>query len=280
MMYPYQDGKHPNLSFTCEVGPKSLPFLDVQVDFAGCPVFSVFRKPTFTGLLLNFDALCPNSWKKALVFCFLKRAFVICSNWSLFHKEVLKLKRTFVLNGYSEDFFNHAVNRFLSKCLVSSNDVPRRDSIQYTLVLPYFGKISDKFRLQFRRLSRKYNLDCRLVFKPFKVSTYFSLKSVVPDVLKSCLVYKYVCSKDSTQIYIGKTKRHFLTRIREHGTSNSAITGHCNLCSCFSINNFSVLRCTNSEYDAVIAEALFIRKIRPSLNNTISNSGQSTFLKL
>ena len=139
------------------------------------------------------------------------------------------------------------------------------------MVLPYFGKISDKFRFQFRRLSRKYNLDCRLVFKPFKVSTYFSLKSVVPDVLKSCLVYKYVCSKDSTQIYIGKTKRHFLTRIREHGTSNSAITGHCNSCSCFSINNFSVLRCTNSEYDAVIAEALFIRKIRPSLNNTISN---------
>ena len=54
---------HPNLRFTEEIGPSTLPFLDTTIslpDIDGGTVTSrVYRKPTFTGLMLNFNAMCP-----------------------------------------------------------------------------------------------------------------------------------------------------------------------------------------------------------------------------
>ena len=146
--------------------------------------------------------------------------------------------------------------------------------------LPYFGVYSDKFRHQFHRFCKRFNIDCNIVFKPFKVSEYFSLKSALPDSLKSCLVYQYICSNDSTHRYIGKTKRHFLTRIREHQTSASAIRDHCASCGCFNSSNFKVLRVCATDYEAVITEAILIRSESPSLNNTLSSHGSSVFLTL
>ena len=56
---------HPSLSFTMEEeNNKKLPFLDVLVE-RGESVFhaSVYRKPTFTGLYLSWDAFVPRSRK-------------------------------------------------------------------------------------------------------------------------------------------------------------------------------------------------------------------------
>ena len=82
----FLNSQHQNLSFTCDIGPTSLPFLDVQVEVneTGFAVFSIFRKSTYTGLLLNFNAFCPTIWKRALIKCFLRRAYVLCSNMDCF----------------------------------------------------------------------------------------------------------------------------------------------------------------------------------------------------
>ena len=101
----FLNAQHHNLTFTVEQGPRSLPFLDVNVEFSnGTPVFSVFRKPTHTGLLLNFTACCPIAWKRSLVRCLIMRAFSICSNWTLFHKEICNLRNIFKTNGYPFSF--------------------------------------------------------------------------------------------------------------------------------------------------------------------------------
>ena len=58
--------QHPNLKFTYEnCKDRSLPFLDVNI-FMKDNIFEtcIFRKETFTGLLLNFKAMCPVQWKK------------------------------------------------------------------------------------------------------------------------------------------------------------------------------------------------------------------------
>lgn len=273
--------QHPNLRFTSEIGPRSLSFLDVNIDVQnGKPIFSIFRKETYTGLLLNFHAFCPFTWKRSLILCFLQRAFRLCSNWTCFHKEVEKLKDIFSSNGYPVALFSRTVRSFVSSTL-SNHAKSEKTESAYTLVLPYFGTMSDKFRFRFRRLCRRYDLNIDLVFKPFKTSQYFSLKSACPDSIKSCLVYSYICSRDSKQQYIGKTKRHFTTRIREHANSQSAINTHCSTCTdCFNPKNFTVLRTCNSDYEATICEALLIKQHSPTLNSTISNNGQSTFLTL
>ena len=145
--------QHTNIRFTFEVGPSSLPFLDVsvQLDSLRCPIFTVFRKETYTGLLLNYRAFCPFAWKKALIMGFLKRAFTVCSNWFLFHQEVMTLRNYFTRNGYPQELFERVLNVFLTKhaFTVHTNtcNKPACDTEPnlYTLVLPYFGIPSDKF---------------------------------------------------------------------------------------------------------------------------------------
>ena len=208
------------------------------------------------------------------------------SNWTLFHAEVLNLRNIFTRNGYTRELFDQMLQAFMVKCTAGSNSCDNgtaelsTKAEQYTLVLPYFGLVSDKFRLRFRRFCKKYSIDCRIAFRPYKVSQYFSLKSPVPEFLQSSLVYKYVCSIESKHTYIGKTKRHLSTRIKEHGSTDTAIRAHCDNCTCFSHANFSIIRTCNTDFEATLAEALYIRNFKPTLNNTIANSGSSTLLKL
>ena len=54
-----------------------------------------------------------------------------------------------------------------------------------------------------------------LVFNSFKKLFFFSYKDPIPDDLKSFLVYKFTCASCSCR-YIGKTCRHFKTRIEKH----------------------------------------------------------------
>ena len=73
---------HINLKFTVENGDKCLSFLDTKVtlpsDESTDASINVFRKKTHTGLLLNFNAVCPKTWKCGLIFCLLNRAYNIC----------------------------------------------------------------------------------------------------------------------------------------------------------------------------------------------------------
>ena len=71
----------------------TLNCLDVEIkinDTENCTC--MWRKPTNTGLLLNFHSLCPTT---GLIKCFLHRAKNICSNYSLYMQEIEKLRTLF-----------------------------------------------------------------------------------------------------------------------------------------------------------------------------------------
>ena len=59
------------------------------------------------------------------------------------------------------------------------------------------------------------DLSVKIVFTPFKVGDLFSVKDAVPKLLKSFVVYKFVCP-GCNACYIGETTRHLSTRIEEH----------------------------------------------------------------
>ena len=63
---------------------------------------SVYRKPTFTGLLTNFDSFIPISYKRGLISTLLFRYFNISSSYAIFHAEVEKFKKIMNLNSYPE----------------------------------------------------------------------------------------------------------------------------------------------------------------------------------
>ena len=269
-----------------ELGPSSLPFLDTNISVVGTNTdISVYRKETNTNLLLNFQSYAPFIYKKSLVLCFIRRAFTICSSWCLFDREISSLRDIFLKNGYPVTLFDHLLEKFLYQFLrerkTSPNDETRnKDS--FTLVLPYFGQTLDNFRRKIASFGKKFNSPIRVVFKPFKTSFYFSLKTKCPLPLSSMVVYKYSCPLTGLS-YIGKTKRHLLSRVREHKSprSNSAIFNHIIECNCqVNLTDFSILYSANSEYDLNIAEALLIADRKPELNRNLANNGTSLFLKL
>ena len=64
---------------------------------------------------------------------------------------------------------------------------------------------------------------CCTIFKTFRVQNGFSLKDEIALALQAHVVYLFEDSCDKNQTYIGKTKRHLATRVREHFSGYSAI---------------------------------------------------------
>ena len=103
--------QHPNINFTLEKSTKTLAFLDVEIRINASHFDTwVWRKNTNTGLLLNFSALCPKTWKERIIACFLHRAKNVCSTDSLFYLEVEKLRNIFCTNGYPKHFLNRILH--------------------------------------------------------------------------------------------------------------------------------------------------------------------------
>ena len=56
----------------------------------------------------------------------------------------------------------------------------------------------------------------RVIFKSTnRLKSYFNVKDVLPEPLRSCQVYKFTCGSCSAS-YTGKTFRHLKVRVSEH----------------------------------------------------------------
>ena len=87
------NSKHENIRFTMEksTDARTITFLNVQIEWNESDYNTwTWRKPTNTGLPLNFNANCPQTWKSSLIMCLLHRAKKICSNDFLYKQEVKK----------------------------------------------------------------------------------------------------------------------------------------------------------------------------------------------
>ena len=74
-------------------------------------------------------------------------------------------------------------------------------------------------------LTNKFKKPIKCVFNTFKVRQCFTLKSVTPKPLILDVVHKFTCRHDAETFYIGKTKRHFITRFEEHTSLKNEAEG-------------------------------------------------------
>ena len=88
---------HPNISFTYEKENHSqLSFLDVLFIRNGTRLdTTVYRKDTHNDLYLHWDAFALVSWKRGTLRTLINRAYLICSNKELLHKELAYLRSVF-----------------------------------------------------------------------------------------------------------------------------------------------------------------------------------------
>ena len=291
--FDFLNNLHKNLKFTVELGTDSLPFLNTRIEIDGSNFNScIYRKPTHTGVFMNFTAVVPRKWKFGLILCLLNTAKTVCSTESYFNQEVAKLRNMFSANNYPRSFFDQALQKFLHKqntpILDSSTTSSEKSGITFSL--PFVGEASQKFSKQVVSLMETtFNIEVLPVFTSNKIGQYFSLKSKTPFALTSNVVYKFSCLRDADCSYIGQTKRHLMTRVNEHvalsGSSKSEIKTHikkCPVChnKTFDSNNFEVLNKCQNSYDTKISEALLIRKFRPKLNKQLLTKGTSYVLKV
>ena len=150
----------------------------------------------------------------------------------------------------------------------------------------YVGAPSHEFGKRLGALIHdRFGVEVKVVYSTFKVGAYFGLKSKVPVLFKSNLVYQYSCPRDEGTSYIGMTTAQWFVRIGQHfdPSKKSAIftrLAQCRPCrgSEPKSHHFTVLKKLRNERDTEINEALLIRKERPTLNRQLGTYQGCSFL--
>lgn len=186
---------------------------------------TIDRKPTFIGLMTNWNSFVPFSYKKASVVSMIQRALFVCSTYSLLDDELNKIRHYCHLNGYPRDFVDTRIGIGLTKHLNKNNNeesnVPVAGCEKQRLFfeIPFIGEQTDLMKKKIQQLtgSIRPDLDVRFVAKPPRtVQTFFPTEDPVPKHLQSNTVYAATC-KECEDTYVGTTKRQTVTRLYEHG---------------------------------------------------------------
>ena len=164
---------HSNITFTIEKGhDNKLAFLDVLAEYRNSKFHSsIYRKPTFTGLALNFYSYCPIKFKINAIKTLINKAYHLSSSYDLFSAEINYLTTFFSNNGYPVKLFETLTGRFLNsvKCgnEIRIATVPK-DTMYVSL--PYLGQISHELEIfLLKLLGRNYP----------QISFKFSFKNIL-----------------------------------------------------------------------------------------------------
>ena len=280
--FDYLNSRHPNITFTIECeNDHSLPFLDVNVSFKdGFLVSSVYRKPTFTGLMMNYFSFVPSCYKNGLVRTLIDRAFKINNQWSFFHKDLKRLRSILCRNLFPPKQIDKLIMTYINNTFSEKTKKATENTDCRYFKLPFIGKYSSVSKNKVRLLVEKFckNINVKLIFSTCKISEYFSTKDKVPNHLLSMVVYKFVCANCNV-CYVGETTRHLTTRVKEHLQSDKSSHVYKHLKSSTECKNtcteacFSILDFAPSPYSLKLKEALHISLLKPALNKQVFNFG-------
>ena len=270
----YLNSQHPNIQFTIEseVDGK-LSFLDVNIDknHGSKPSTSIFRKTTFTGLMMNFLSYNPLSFKRAHVRTLVHRVYKICNTTNQLHADLLELKHILARNMFPSYIIEKEIKSYLNDKMAGDEIEVEKPKVNF-YKLPYIRDVSEKANKQIRNICEKFckETKLRLSFGTFKIGCMFSAKDKLVNAMKSFVIYRFSCPGCNAR-YIGETTRHLSVRIDEHLTKMSShIFKHLEqsqnckpLCdeTCFEI-----IDTANSAFALKIKEAMHIGWEKPNLN--------------
>ena len=293
----YMNSRHPNMKFTCEIESNdSINFIGLTISHSkfASNVFSynttVYRKPTFTSLFLNFNSFSPLKYRLSALKSLTYRALKLCSNLSFFITEMTKIRLMFLRNSFPAWILDRTIRQTLKKLANNCAKVgPRKEP--FYIGLPFRGKSTESVRRSLKVFCKKFlpQKDLIIFFKPgLKVSNFFHVKDNTPLEMRSCVVYEFTCASCQAS-YIGQTTRHLRHRIAEHAgvshltgntvrsTTHSSIREHCSHCpgaSCTTAQ-FKVLTRGQTSLELLVKECLLIEQKKPLLNG---NSGSFELL--
>ena len=150
---------------------------------------------------------------------------------------------------YPSNLIDREIKKYLNKNFADNTIENRDNKIVCYYKLPFIGSYSNNTKKKISELCKRFckQTNIKVVFSPFKICDLLSAKDSLPNALKSYVVYKFTCA-GCQSCYVGETKRHLPTRMKEHleTVSKSHIFQHLkdnpscrNVCetSCFKITH-------------------------------------------
>ena len=277
--FDYLNNRHPNITFTKENNENGqLPFLDILISNSSTFSTTIYRKTTYTGLLLNFKSFTPFQYKTRLIQTLLDRTYKICSSWVNFDKETRILSKNLLRNMYPKRLLEKCIKKYLDKRFEKlshenkDGENNENKDIKY-ITLPYLGYFSNYAKKRIKNLVKQFcdnKLNIQLVFTTCKLKSYFSNKDRLPMEFTSRVIYKFKCAGCNAS-YVGRTHCHFDTRCEQHlkTDSNSHILKHIkikNECKKSDKTSFKIIDRANSDYALAIKEGIHIKWQEPTLN--------------
>ena len=120
--HTYLNTKHKNIKFTYEKQIENkLPFLDILISNNENLQTSVFRKKTYTGLLLNYFSFVPDSYKYGLIETLIDRIYRINSTWTSFDIDLKNLKQVLLKNQYPLTMIDNVIKKYLQNAVNKAN---------------------------------------------------------------------------------------------------------------------------------------------------------------
>ena len=285
----YINSFHANIKFTVDIESNNeLSFLDILISKHNNKfVTSVYRKGTFTGLGLNFFSHCPINFKLNSCRTLLHRAFKLCSTWPKFHEEIKFLSKYFNNNCYPQYVFQNFIKKYMNNFFQPRSEnfnVPKKEVY---ISLPYMGSFSSFCKKDLNTvLSKLYPYaKFNFIFKnPLTIGSLFKFKDTLPELMRSNIIYNFICPKCNLGSYIGCSSRLLKVRIDSHsGVSHrtghnlstkesSAIREHCQKCKIkFQYCDFKILGQTSSKQSLLFLESLYIKQLKPNLNSSTTS---------
>ena len=273
------------LNFTYEEADNGrIPFLDVLVT-ATHEGFTttVYVKDTNPGLCMNGNSECPARYRRSTIAAYIRRAITHCSTWKDTHQEITRATQVLINNGYSNKEIEEVCNSVLAKWYTNTDN----DNNGNIINLFYKNQFTSAYKEDEKALKMLLNRHVRCVDddKRIKLIIYYKSRKTANLVLRNRaaanktplqedhVVYRFTCPIEGCgpQSYVGMTRTTLSRRLTMH-TQNGTIKQHIQQHH-HNENKRKILedgtQILEGERDArrlPILEALYIEKIKPSLN--------------
>jgi hypothetical protein len=111
----FLNAQNQNIKFTIETEKQNrIPLLDTRVTRKDLGfTTTIYHRPTFTGVYLNWTSLTSRKYKISLIYCLSDRIWRICREPNERDLELKKLKQTLIKKEYPEHIINKEIEKFI-----------------------------------------------------------------------------------------------------------------------------------------------------------------------
>jgi len=85
---------------------------------------TVYRKPTYTGLMTKWNSFVPHSYKVSTISSMVYRAIRICSTYQVLHEEIEFIEFISLLNNYPLNFIKARVRKTFNRYILKQTNTP------------------------------------------------------------------------------------------------------------------------------------------------------------